>query len=79
MLSKRDAENARLREQRDQQLTELNERKQKEHVKLSSLNEFKSLAESRGASLLFYRFHQHLTYLRHCRSVSMSLSQNFQG
>ena len=51
MLSKRDNENARLREQRDQQLSELNERRQKETVKLASVNEFKSLAESRGARL----------------------------
>ena len=49
-LSKRDAEIARLREQRDQQMSELNERKQKDHVKLASLNEFKALAENRSVS-----------------------------
>jgi E3 ubiquitin-protein ligase BRE1 len=38
----------RLREQRDQQLSELNERKHKESVKMASLNEFKALAESRS-------------------------------
>ncbi|KAI0930463.1 hypothetical protein AcW1_009141 [Taiwanofungus camphoratus] len=48
MLNKRDSENSRLREQRDQQLSELNERKQKEHVKLQSLHEHKLLAESRS-------------------------------
>lgn len=53
MLLKRDLENVRLREQRDQQLTELNERKQKESVKLQSLNEFKLLAESREVRHLF--------------------------
>ena len=62
MLSKRDAENARLREQRDQQLSELNERKQKEHVKLSSLNEFKSLAESREVSFFIAFTNGSLTF-----------------
>ncbi|CAL1706865.1 unnamed protein product [Somion occarium] len=48
MGNKRDTEICRLRDQRDQQLSELNERKQKDNVKIASLNEFKSLAESRG-------------------------------
>ncbi|OBZ67158.1 E3 ubiquitin-protein ligase BRE1 [Grifola frondosa] len=47
MLTKRDNENLRLREQRDQQLSELNERKQKDSVKLASAHEHKALAESR--------------------------------
>lgn len=50
MLVKRDNEIARLREQRDQQLSELNERKQKDSVKLHSLNEYKTLAETRSVS-----------------------------
>ena len=50
MVQKRDAEIARLRDQRDQQMSELNERKQKDHVKIASLNEFKALAETRSAS-----------------------------
>ncbi|KAJ7772537.1 hypothetical protein DFH07DRAFT_734059 [Mycena maculata] len=44
MVFKRDAENARLREQRDQQAAELNERKQKDSVKLASSKELQSLA-----------------------------------
>jgi E3 ubiquitin-protein ligase BRE1 len=52
MVSKRDVENARLRDQREQQAAELNERKHKENVKLASLQELKSLADSRSASNL---------------------------
>ncbi|KAK7692778.1 hypothetical protein QCA50_004411 [Cerrena zonata] len=48
VVTKRDTEIGRLREQRDQQLSELNERKQKDNVKVSSLNEFKTLAETRS-------------------------------
>ncbi|KAG6920311.1 hypothetical protein DXG01_005080 [Tephrocybe rancida] len=47
MLAKRDVDNARLREQREQQGAELLERKQQESVKLSSLRETKALNESR--------------------------------
>lgn len=50
MLSKRDTENARLRDQREQQAAELNERKHKDNVKLASLQELKALADSRSAS-----------------------------
>ncbi|KAF8894030.1 hypothetical protein BD779DRAFT_1797962 [Infundibulicybe gibba] len=52
MLAKRDTDNSRLREQRDQQLSELNERKQKDQVKMASLQEFKSLAESRSERIV---------------------------
>ncbi len=55
MLVKRDNENARLREQRDQQMSELNERKQKDSVKLTSVNEIKALAESRSV-IYFYDY-----------------------
>ncbi|GBE81020.1 E3 ubiquitin-protein ligase BRE1 [Sparassis crispa] len=48
LLTKRENDNLRLREQRDQQLSELNERKQKDHVKVASHQEFKALAESRS-------------------------------
>ncbi|KAF9010533.1 BRE1 E3 ubiquitin ligase-domain-containing protein [Cyathus striatus] len=48
MLSKRDAENARLREQREQQAAELNERRQKDKDKLASTKELKTLVESRS-------------------------------
>ncbi|KAJ6587101.1 BRE1 E3 ubiquitin ligase-domain-containing protein [Mycena vulgaris] len=46
MMTKRDAENTRLRDQREQQAAELNERKQKDGVKLSSMKELESLAEA---------------------------------
>jgi E3 ubiquitin-protein ligase BRE1 len=49
MLAKRDNENARLREQREQQAAELNERKHKDSVKLASLQELKTLVDSRSA------------------------------
>ncbi|PPQ99442.1 hypothetical protein CVT24_005249 [Panaeolus cyanescens] len=45
-LLKRDQENARLREQREQQASELVERKQKDAVKCASLQEYKFLAEN---------------------------------
>ncbi|KAI8993085.1 BRE1-domain-containing protein [Trametes punicea] len=48
MLSKRDAELLRIRDQRDQYHAELNERRAKESAKMSSLSEFKSLAEARA-------------------------------
>ncbi|KAI0733141.1 BRE1-domain-containing protein [Fomitopsis betulina] len=48
VLAKRDADNSRLREQRDQQLAELTERRHKEQVKWQSLNEYKQLSESRS-------------------------------
>jgi len=54
MLAKRDAENVRLRDQREQQASELNERKHKDSVKLASLQELKALAESRSASHLHH-------------------------
>jgi hypothetical protein len=50
MLAKRDLENARLREQREQQSAELNERKQKEAVKFASAQEYKSLLESNSVN-----------------------------
>jgi hypothetical protein len=54
MLAKRDAENVRLRDQREQQASELNERKHKDSVKLASLQELKALAESRSVCHLHY-------------------------
>lgn len=49
-LKKRDGDNVRLREHRDQLLAELTERKHTESVKLNSIHELKTLAESRSAS-----------------------------
>jgi E3 ubiquitin-protein ligase BRE1 len=53
MLAKRDLENARLREQREQQSAELNERKQKDAVKYASIQEYKSLLESNSVTFNF--------------------------
>ena len=53
MLAKRDSENARLREQREQQSAELNERKQKDVVKFASIQEYKSLLESHSVNFNF--------------------------
>jgi E3 ubiquitin-protein ligase BRE1 len=50
MMVKREVENARLRDQREQLNAELVERKQKDSVKMASLQEYKTLAESRSAS-----------------------------
>ncbi|KAG6837509.1 hypothetical protein H0H93_008434 [Arthromyces matolae] len=49
MLGKRDAENSRLREQREQQTAELMERKHQDIVKMTSLREMKALNDSRQA------------------------------
>jgi hypothetical protein len=46
MLAKRDADNARLREQREQLNAELIERRQKDYMKHASLQEYKSLVDS---------------------------------
>ncbi|KAI0342170.1 hypothetical protein BDW22DRAFT_244091 [Trametopsis cervina] len=48
LISNKDKDIARLREQRDQQLCDLNEYKQKLSVKQQSLQEFKTLAETRS-------------------------------
>ncbi|KAF5351869.1 hypothetical protein D9756_007572 [Leucocoprinus leucothites] len=48
MLQKRDADNTRLREQRDQQNAELLERRHKDALRTSSLEQYKLLVESRG-------------------------------
>ncbi|KAI6045964.1 hypothetical protein EDC04DRAFT_1857115 [Pisolithus marmoratus] len=48
LLSKRDADNLRVREARDQYSAELAERKAKDSVKLQSLQELRDLAESRS-------------------------------
>ncbi|KAI0328649.1 BRE1-domain-containing protein [Cubamyces sp. BRFM 1775] len=48
MISKRDSELARIREQRDQYYAELNERRAKESTKMASIAEFKTLAEARA-------------------------------
>ena len=50
MLAKRDLENARLREQREQQSAELNERKQRDAVKFASIQEYKSLLDSNSVN-----------------------------
>jgi hypothetical protein len=52
LVERRDKDLVRLREQRDQQMAELNERKQKDAVKLASLEELKTLADSRLVSTM---------------------------
>lgn len=47
-ISRRDADIARIRESRDQQLAELNERRQKDSVKNKSILEVKQLSDSRA-------------------------------
>ncbi|KIY74431.1 hypothetical protein CYLTODRAFT_484742 [Cylindrobasidium torrendii FP15055 ss-10] len=47
-LARRDADIARIRESRDQQLAELNERRQKDSVKNKSILEVKQLSDSRA-------------------------------
>ncbi len=48
MVAKRDHDIIRLRESRDQQIAELNERRQKDHVKMQSLQEMKAVVEARS-------------------------------
>ncbi|KAH7929827.1 BRE1-domain-containing protein [Leucogyrophana mollusca] len=48
MLAKRDSDNLRLRDLREQQGAELQERKQRDSLKTTSLQELKTLAESRS-------------------------------
>jgi E3 ubiquitin-protein ligase BRE1 len=52
LLSKRDADIARLREHRDQQSAELHERKHKDNLKIQSCEEYKALANSRAVRYL---------------------------
>lgn len=54
LLSKRESDVVRLREQRDQQHAELNERKQKDSVKQHSKQELRNLAESHAVSLMSF-------------------------
>jgi E3 ubiquitin-protein ligase BRE1 len=49
-VEKRDKDIVRLREQRDQQLTELSERKQRDATKHAAYEELKALSESRSVS-----------------------------
>ncbi|KAK0504766.1 hypothetical protein EDD18DRAFT_1343546 [Armillaria luteobubalina] len=52
MITRKDTDISRLREIRDQQQAELNERKQKDATKMASLEQFKALADNRHASFL---------------------------
>jgi hypothetical protein len=49
-MLKRDAENARLREQRDQHFSELVERRQRDERKWAALVEFKELTQNQTVS-----------------------------
>ncbi|KIK67228.1 hypothetical protein GYMLUDRAFT_858299 [Collybiopsis luxurians FD-317 M1] len=48
LIARRDADNARLREERDQRTAELHERRSKESIRFASCEEYKSLAASRA-------------------------------
>jgi len=50
-FARKEADNQRLRDQREQLTAEVNERKHKDNVKMASLDELKGLAESRSVSL----------------------------
>ncbi|KAJ7045767.1 BRE1 E3 ubiquitin ligase-domain-containing protein [Mycena alexandri] len=52
LIGKRDTENTRLRDQREQLAAELNERKQKDGIKMASAKELESLAEARSARIV---------------------------
>lgn len=47
-FARKEADNLRLRDQREQLTAEVNERKHKDNVKMASLDELKSLAASRS-------------------------------
>jgi E3 ubiquitin-protein ligase BRE1 len=49
---RKEADNLRLRDQREQLTSEVNERKHKDNIKMASLAELKSLAESRSVSFV---------------------------
>jgi E3 ubiquitin-protein ligase BRE1 len=49
-FARKEADNLRLRDQREQLTAEVNERKHKDNVKMASLDELKGLAESRSVS-----------------------------
>lgn len=54
VLAKREVENDRLREQRDRAIAELNERKARDSVKLTSIQEFKARCDSQAVSERWY-------------------------
>ena len=49
-FTRKEADNLRLRDQREQLTSEVNERKHKDNIKMASLEELKGLAESRSVS-----------------------------
>lgn len=52
MMIKRDAENTRLREQRDQHFAELVERRQRDERKWAALQEYKDLSENQAVRVV---------------------------
>ncbi|KAF9060655.1 hypothetical protein BDP27DRAFT_1236457 [Rhodocollybia butyracea] len=52
LIARRDADNARLREERDQRAADIHERRSKETVRIASCEEYKSLAASRADRIL---------------------------
>jgi E3 ubiquitin-protein ligase BRE1 len=53
-FARKEADNLRLRDQREQLTSEVNERKHKDNIKMASLEELKGLAESRSVSFCSY-------------------------
>ncbi|KAF5393233.1 hypothetical protein D9757_000741 [Collybiopsis confluens] len=64
LISRRDADIARLREERDQRSAELNERRSKESVRFASCEEYKSLAASRADRIVALESHLHRARLK---------------
>jgi E3 ubiquitin-protein ligase BRE1 len=56
VLTKRDADLTRLRDQREQLNAELNELRSRENIKYQSSRELEALAESRAVRQFTYRF-----------------------
>ncbi|KAJ4483234.1 hypothetical protein J3R30DRAFT_3447116 [Lentinula aciculospora] len=64
LIARRDADNARLREDRDQRVAELHERRNKESIKTASCEEYKSLAISRADRISALESQLHRTKLK---------------
>jgi E3 ubiquitin-protein ligase BRE1 len=64
LIARRDADNARLREERDQRTADIHERRSKDSVKLASCDEFKLLATSRGERIIALESQLHRSKLK---------------
>ncbi|KAJ3840279.1 hypothetical protein F5878DRAFT_675071, partial [Lentinula raphanica] len=64
LIARRDADIARLREDRDQRATEIHERRAKESIKTASCDEYKSLAASRADRIAALESERHRSRLK---------------